>query len=191
MDVSEFDTLDEYKASIRKELEEQVKKNNEIVVENRVLEEALARTPFDLPEAMIDLQLEDEMREYEHQLSHMGLDLNTYLSITGQDLDDIREQLKERAEDKVRVQVLLDKLVEENDYEVSSEEIEAEYDDALEQYGRKDDEEFKKMMKEQVGEDQIKAILQRRKAVEDLKSNVVFVEAKEETVEDTEENEEE
>ena len=191
MDVSEFDTLDEYKASIRKELEEQVKKNNEIVVENRVLEEALARTPFDLPEAMIDLQLEDEMHEYEHQLSHMGLDLNTYLSITGQDLDDIREQLKERAEDKVRVQVLLDKLVEENDYEVSSEEIEAEYDDALEQYGRKDDEEFKKMMKEQVGEDQIKAILQRRKAVEDLKSNVVFVEAKEETVEDTEENEEE
>ena len=191
MDVSEFDTLDEYKASIRKDLEEQVKKNNEIVVENRVLEEALARTPFDLPEAMIDLQLEDEMHEYEHQLSHMGLDLNTYLSITGQDLDDIREQLKERAEDKVRVQVLLDKLVEENDYEVSSEEIEAEYDDALEQYGRKDDEEFKKMMKEQVGEDQIKAILQRRKAVEDLKSNVVFVEAKEETVEDTEENEEE
>ena len=180
MDVSEFDTLDEYKASIRKELEEQVKKNNEIVVENRVLEEALARTPFDLPEAMIDLQLEDEMREYEHQLSHMGLDLNTYLNITGQDLDDIREQLKERAEDKVRVQVLLDKLVEENDYEVSSEEIEAEYDDAIEQYGRKDDEEFKKMMKEQVGEDQIKAILQRRKAVEDLKSNVVFVEAIEE-----------
>lgn len=180
MDVSEFDTLDEYKASIRKELEEQVKKNNEIVVENRVLEEALARTPFDLPEAMIDLQLEDEMREYEHQLSHMGLDLNTYLSITGQDLDDIREQLKERAEDKVRVQVLLDKLVEENDYEVSSEEIEAEYDDALEQYGRKDDEEFKKMMKAQVGEDQIKSILQRRKAVEDLKSNVIFVEAKEE-----------
>ena len=180
MDVSEFDTLDEYKASIRKELEEQVKKNNEIVVENRVLEEALARTPFDLPEAMIDLQLEDEMREYEHQLSHMGLDLNTYLSITGQDLYDIREQLKERAEDKVRVQVLLDKLVEENDYEVSSEEIEAEYDDAIEQYGRKDDEEFKKMMKEQVGEDQIKAILQRRKAVEDLKSNVVFVEAIEE-----------
>ena len=191
MDVSEFDTLDEYKASIRKELEEQVKKNNEIVVENRVLEEALERTPFDLPQSMIDLQLEDEMREYEHQLSHMGLDLNTYLNITGQDLDDIREQLKERAEDKVRVQVLLDKLVEENDYEVSSEEIEAEYDDALEQYGRKDDEEFKKMMKEQVGEDQIKAILQRRKAVEDLKSNVVFVEAKEETVEDTEENEEE
>lgn len=180
MDVSEFDTLDEYKASIRKELEEQVKKNNEIVVENRVLEEALARTPFDLPEAMIDLQLEDEMREYEHQLSHMGLDLNTYLSITGQDLDDIREQLKERAEDKVRVQVLLDKLVEENDYKVSSEEIEAEYDDAIEQYGRKGDEEFKKMMKEQVGEDQIKSILQRRKAVEDLKSNVVFVEAKEE-----------
>lgn len=180
MDVSEFDTLDEYKESIRKELEEQVKKNNEIVVENRVLEEALERTPFDLPQSMIDLQLEDEMREYEHQLSHMGLDLNTYLSITGQDLDDIREQLKERAEDKVRVQVLLDKLVEENDYEVSSEEIEAEYDDAIEQYGRKDDEEFKKMMKEQVGEDQIKAILQRRKAVEDLKSNVVFVEAKEE-----------
>lgn len=180
MDVSEFDTLDEYKESIRKELEEQVKKNNEIVVENRVLEEALERTPFDLPQSMIDLQLEDEMREYEHQLSHMGLDLNTYLSITGQDLDDIREQLKERAEDKVRVQVLLDKLVEENDYEVSSEEIEAEYDDAIEQYGRKDDEEFKKMMKAQVGEDQIKAILQRRKAVEDLKSNVVFVEAKEE-----------
>ena len=180
MDVSEFDTLDEYKESIRKELEEQVKKNNEVVVENRVLEEALERTPFDLPQAMIDLQLEDEMREYEHQLSHMGLDLNTYLSITGQDLDDIREQLKERAEDKVRVQVLLDKLVEENDYEVSSEEIEAEYDDAIEQYGRKDDEEFKKMMKEQVGEDQIKAILQRRKAVEDLKSNVVFVEAIEE-----------
>lgn len=186
MDVSEFDTLDEYKASIREELKEALAESNEVKLENELLEEVVRRTEFDVPEAMIEEQLHDELHDYEHQLSHMGLDMKTYLQITGLTQEDLKDQLRDRAQEKVKMQVILDKLVEVNDYEVSDEEIEKEYEDAMKQYGREFDDDFKKLLKDQVSEEDVKHVIQRRKAVENLKENVVFVEPKEEVeVEET------
>lgn len=187
MDVSEFDTVDEYKSSIREELQKRLVENNEIKVENAVLDEVVKRTEFEVPEAMIEEQLHDELHEYEHQLSHMGLDMKTYLSITNSTEEDLKQQLRQRAINKVKMQVILDKLVEDNDYEVSEEEIDKEYDDAMKQYGREGDEEFKKLLKAQADEEQVKQVIQRRKAIDDLITNVVFVEKKED--EKAEENE--
>lgn len=190
MDVSEFDTLDEYKASIREELKEALAESNEVKLENELLEEVVRRTEFDVPEAMIEEQLHDELHDYEHQLSHMGLDMKTYLQITGLTQEDLKDQLRDRAQEKVKMQVILDKLVEVNDYEVSDEEIEKEYEDAMKQYGREFDDDFKKLLKDQVSEEDVKHVIQRRKAVENLKENVVFVEPKEEEVEVEETTEE-
>ncbi len=184
MDVSEFDTVDEYKNSLREELQERLEENNKIKLENEVLDEVVNRTEFDVPEAMVETQLHDELHEYEHQLSHMGLDMKTYLEITNSTEEDLKDQLRERALNKVKMQVILDKLVEENDYEVSEEEIEKEYDDAMKQYGREGDEEFKKLLKAQADEDQVKQVIQRRKAIDALVENAVFVEKKEEVEED-------
>lgn len=191
MDVSEFDTVDEYKNSIREELQKRLDENNEIKVENAVLDEVVRRTEFEVPQAMVEEQLHDELHEYEHQLSHMGLDMKTYLSITNSTEEDLKEQLRERALNKVKMQVILDKLVEDNDYEVSEEEIDKEYEDAMKQYGKEGDEEFKALLKAQADEEQVKQVIQRRKAIDALIENVVFVEKKEEETEENESSDEE
>ncbi len=192
MDVSEFDTVDEYKNSIREELQKKLDENNEIKVENTVLDEVVKRTEFEVPQAMVEEQLHDELHEYEHQLSHMGLDMKTYLSITNSTEEDLKEQLRERAINKVKMQVILDKLVENNNYEVSEEEIDKEYNDAMKQYGKEGDEEFKKLLKAQADEEQVKKVIQRRKAIDALVENVVFVENKEdEKAEDKESSDKE
>ncbi|MFL8888795.1 trigger factor [Helcococcus kunzii] len=188
MDISEFDTVDEYKDSVRKELKETLDKNNEIDLENQVIKEVIRRTEFDVPNQMIEDQLHDELHEYEHQISHMGLDMKTYLELTGMTVEDIKDQLRERAENKVRIDIILDNIIKNKTYEVSDEEVEAEYSDVAKQYQKEGDEEFMKMLKAQVIPEDIKTILQRRKAVEEFKSNVVFVEKQD--TEDTEEKEE-
>ncbi|WP_282926450.1 trigger factor [Helcococcus kunzii] len=188
MDISEFDTVDEYKDSVRKELKETLDKNNEIDLENQVIEEVIRRTEFDVPNQMIEDQLHDELHEYEHQISHMGLDMKTYLELTGMTVEDIKDQLRERAENKVRIDIILDNIIKNKTYEVSDEEVEAEYSDVAKQYQKEGDEEFMKMLKAQVSPEDIKTILQRRKAVEEFKSNVVFVEKQD--TEETEEKEE-
>ncbi|MCT1796568.1 trigger factor [Helcococcus kunzii] len=188
MDISEFDTVDEYKDSVRKELKETLDKNNEIDLENQVIEEVIRRTEFDVPNQMIEDQLHDELHEYEHQISHMGLDMKTYLELTGMTVEDIKDQLRERVENKVRIDIILDNIIKNKTYEVSDEEVEAEYSDVAKQYQKEGDEEFMKMLKAQVSPEDIKTILQRRKAVEEFKSNVVFVEKQD--TEETEEKEE-
>lgn len=191
MDISEFDTVDEYKDSIRKELQERLNKNNEVELENRVLEEVLRRTPFNVPSQMLEDQLHEEYHEYEHQVSHLGVDMDTYFNLTGQTKESVMESLKQRAEDKVKVEIILDKLVEVNEYEITDEEVNQEYEDALKQYNKEGDEEFKNMLKAQVDEENVKHILRRRKALEELKQNVVFVEKKEiENKESNDSNEE-
>lgn len=187
LDVSEFDTVDEYKASIKEDLKANLERNNDVVLENAVLEEVLRRTPFDLPEQMIEDQLHDEYHEYEHQVSHMGIDMKTYFEMTGQTKETVMDSLRDKAADKVRVEVILDKLVESNEYEVSEEEIDQEYETVMKEYNKEGDEDFKNMLKAQIDEERVRHILQRRKALDELKSNVVFVDKKEEEKTESEE----
>lgn len=186
MDVSEFDTVDEYKESIRKELKENLEKNNEIELENQVIEEVIRRTEINVPNQMVEDQLNEEYHEYTHQISHMGIDMKTYFQLTGSSEEQVREQLRERAENKVKIDLILEKLVEEKEYAVSDDEVENEYKDVAKQYNKEDDAEFIEKMKQQVSPERIKVILQRRKAVDEFKQNVVFVDKKEEKEESEE-----
>ncbi|MFM1539271.1 trigger factor [Helcococcus bovis] len=186
MDVSEFDTVDEYKESIRKELKENLEKNNEIELENQVIEEVIRRTEINVPNQMVEDQLNEEYHEYTHQISHMGIDMKTYFQLTGSSEEQVREQLRERAENKVKIDLILEKLVEEKEYAVSDDEVENEYKDVAKQYNKEGDAEFIEKMKQQVSPERIKVILQRRKAVDEFKQNVVFVDKKEEKEESEE-----
>ena len=191
MDVSEFDTVEEYKESIRKEITEEIERNNEIELENQVIEEVIRRTDFEVPSQMVEDQLHDELHDYEHQLSHMGIDMKTYLQITGSTIEDVKEQLRERATNKVKIDIILDNIIKTKTYEVSDEEIQKEYEDAAKQYGKEGDADFIEMLKAQASEDDIREILQRRKAVTEFKANAVIVEKKAEEVEEAEESTEE
>lgn len=178
IDVSEFDTVEEYKESIKKDLTQRLERANKQTVENAVIDEVIKRTEFEVPSQMIEDQLDEEYHEYEHQISHMGMDMKTFFQLSGSTEADVREQLKERAENKVRIEVILDKLVETKEYDVTDEEVASEYEEVAKEYGKEGDEEFLKLVKAQVSENTIKNLLKRRKAIDELKQNVVFVEKK-------------
>ena len=146
-DVSEFDTLEEYKADIRERLEKDLKEQEKVETENRVIEKALEISEVDIPDGMVESQIDDEMRQFDYRLRSQGLDLEKYLEFTGSNPEDLREQLKPSALNRVKVDLLLEAIVKAEGIEVTEEELEKELEDLAEQYAAEDKEEFIEDMK--------------------------------------------
>jgi len=185
MDVSEFDTLEEYKNDIREKLQKDLEEKNKIEVENRVIEKLVKDNNIPAPESMVEERIDQEVHEYGHNLEHMGFTLESFMQATGAKEEDIREQFKEKAEKQVQAQILLDALLEKENIEISEEEIEEEYKNISKQYGKEDDEEFLETIKKSIGPDYIKEITSKRKVVDKLVANAKFVPAKKEEAEET------
>lgn len=134
-DVSEFDTLDEYKASIKEKLTKAAEAEAENAYQSALIEKAGDNITADIPDAMVEEQMDNIMREYDQNLQMNGLNLELYLKYLGQDAKAFREQTRPTAERRVKTDLLLDKVAEEEKVEVSDEEIEAEYARLAEQYG--------------------------------------------------------
>ena len=129
-----FDTVDEYKADVRAKLVERYEKMADQVVENRVLDALVENMEVEIPAAMYDNEVENELREYDMQLRSNGLDLNTYFKYTGQNLDALRENFRPRAEKSVKVRLALEAVVKAEGLKATAEEIEAEYKRMAEMY---------------------------------------------------------
>lgn len=170
MDVSEFDTLEEYKNSIREKLE----KNNENAVKNEranlAIEKLIEMAEISAPESMIKHQLEHEVREFEQRIRQMGLDRETYLKITNGNMEDLEAQLKPNAEARVKGDLVVDALIKAGDYNVSEEEIEKELEEIAEEYGQNDEskKEFIEGLRESNALDFVKENIIKRKALEDV-----------------------
>ncbi len=134
-DVSEFDTLDEYRASVREKLEKAAEDEATSAYQSALLEKAGDAITADIPEAMVEEQMDNMMREYDQNLQMNGLNLELYLKYLGQDAKTFREQTRPTAERRVRTDLLLDKVAEAENIEVSDEEIDAEYEKLAGQYG--------------------------------------------------------
>ena len=133
-DVSEFDTLDEYKADLRKQLEEENKKYEDSEV-RRILSSKLSENvKVDVPQSMYDRELEDVLRDYEARLNSQGISLDIYFKYTGQTIDNLKSYLKPQAENNVKARLALEAIVKKEDIKVTSEEITKEYDDLAKQY---------------------------------------------------------
>jgi len=176
-DVSEFDTLDEYKNDVRAKLQEQLEEENKMAIENAAVEKLIEMTEVEVPEVMVEEQIDREMQEYEHNLSHMGLSLDQFLQYTGNTRDGLREEFKEQAALKVKGDLALEALALAEGFEASEEDIENEYNIVAEQYGQKDSEEFIAQVKASIGADFMTEIVKKRKGVEFLTSKVKFIEA--------------
>ena len=155
-DVSEFDTLDEYRASIRARIETAEKDNAEADYQNALIEKAGDNITAEIPDAMVQEQVDSMLREYDQNLQASGLSLQTYLQYMGQDLNAFRETLRVTAERRVKTEILLDKIAETEDIQVSEEEISEEYEKAAENY--------------QVDLDTVKAAVPESAIVGDIKS---------------------
>ncbi len=152
-DVSEFDTLDEYKASVRERLEKAAEAEAENAYHSVLIEKAGDNITADIPEAMVEDQLDNMMREFDQNLQMNGLNLELYLKYLGQDPNAFREQNRPTAERRVKTDLVLDKVAEVEDIQVADEEVEAEYTRLAEQYGMEAEQVKKALAREIVSGD--------------------------------------
>ncbi len=189
MDISEFDTIEEYKNDVRAKLQEDVDKQNKLKLENSVIEKLIEENDIKAPKSMVEARIDEEVHNYGHNLESMGFTLESFMEATHATEQDIRDQFRDQAEKNVQAQLLLDAILLKEDIEVSEQELEDEYMDIVKQYGQEENEEFMKTVKSTLSEDYMKEMISKRKLVDKLVANAVFVEAKEEEKEDSQEKE--
>ena len=172
-DVSEFDTLDELKKDIKKQLEKRKNDDAENELHNTLLEEVAKGIKAEIPEAMIEKTIDDDVNEYSYRLQSQGLKLETYLKYTGMDMKGFRECFKERAETQVRLNLALEKIIEKEKIEVTEEDIEAEYKKYADAYNMDID-----TIKKAVSAESLKPELASRKAIDLIVDSAVVTEEK-------------
>jgi len=126
-DVSEFDTLDEYKADIKAKLAKRNEEKAESEFENAIAEALIGKLVAEIPEPMFEAETENYVRDYDTRLRQSGLDLQTYFKYTGLTLDSLRAEMRPQAEKQVKIRLALEKIAELEAIEVSEKEIDDEY----------------------------------------------------------------
>ncbi len=169
-DVSELDTLDELKKDIENKLREQKSKEEENYKRNSLVEKASELAEIDLPDVMVEHEIDHMLQHFEQQLQMQGINLDQYVQFTGQERSELREQFKEDAEKKVRANLVLEAIAAQENVEVSEEETEAEVKKLAEEMGR-DTEEIRKLLEAQGAFVQIRDEVKIRKTIDLLVSN--------------------
>ena len=126
-DVSEFDTLDELKADIRKHLEEANEKKAADAFENKLIDTVIENMEGEIPQEMYEVRIDEMIRDFEYRLQSQGLNLDMYLQYSGLDRDSFRKTFEAQAQRQVKVRLALEKIVELEGIQPTDEEIEAEY----------------------------------------------------------------
>lgn len=168
-DVSEFDTLDELKKDIREKMEKSKSAMAENETKNKIIEKVAENSKVEIPEVMIEKQIENMLYDFDHQLRNQGLDLENYLKLTGTEMDDLKGQMKPDAEKRVKNGLVIDAVAKAENIEVSDEEMEKELKDMAESY-KMEVEKIKSTLRESDLE-YIKDTVVARKTVEFMKEN--------------------
>ena len=126
-DVSEFDTLDELKADIRKHLEEANEKKAADAFENKLIDTVIENMEGEIPQEMYEVRIDEMIRDFEYRLQSQGLNLDMYLQYSGLDRDSFRKTFEAQAQRQVKVRLALEKIVEVEGIAPTDEEVEAEY----------------------------------------------------------------
>ena len=146
-DVSEFDTLDEYKADVRKHLE--VEKENEAkrTKEDEAIAKIIEKSEMEIPEAMIETQCENMVNDFAQRIAQSGLTMEQYMQFSGMTLDKLKEQVRPEAEMRIKSSLVLEQIAKDENIEISDEEVDAEIERMAAQYGMEADK-----LKEYMGE---------------------------------------
>ena len=175
-DVSDFETLAEYKEDLKKKLQEKAAETDLSVMKDRVLEQLYKMNEIEVPAVMIQNEIENMLYDMNQSLSAQGLGLKQYLEWTGKTVDELREETKPDAEKRIRTRVLLKNVIRMENLEVAEEEIRELMEDFGKQYGMDVDQ-----VKEMAGsetENYFREDAQTKKAIDWLFDNAKQVEAK-------------
>lgn len=133
-DVSDFDTLEEYKADVRKKIEERKAASAKAKKEDAVIEKIIEGAKMEIPDAMVKTQAEQGVDEFAQRLQMQGMSIEQYLQYMGGSIDAMVEQYKPQALKRIQSRLVLEAVVAAENLEVSDEELEAEYSRMAEQY---------------------------------------------------------
>ena len=167
-DVSEFDTLDELKADIKKQMNERKAEEAKNDLENQLIEQVIDNMECEVPQCMFDKRADEMVQDYAYRLQMQGIDLDTYLKYLGQDKDAFKATFKDGAEKQVKASIALEAIVEAEKLEATEEEIDAEIAKLAEQYQMEADQ-----IKKAVPADQIAADVKTKKAIDVIVDSAV------------------
>ena len=139
-DVSEFDTLEELKNSIKEKLDTENANKVKFETEEEAIKTVCDNTKIDIPNGMIEMEIDNMIRDMENRLSYQGLKLNQYLQMMGRTEESIRGDFKEQAEKSIKSRLVLEAIVKAEKIEVTPDEITEKIKEMANQYGRKEEE---------------------------------------------------
>ena len=169
MDVSDKETVEEYKAQVTDELDEKLQKESDADVENQLVTKLCELLKGEIPEAMYDNKVNDMMREFDMRLRSQGLDMNTYLQYMGMDAEAVKNSYKPEAEKRVKLRLALEKIAQQEGFtDVSDEDLEAEYSRLAETYKMDIDK-----VKAAIAADELKKDIAVEKAMDFVKESAI------------------
>lgn len=174
-DVSEFDTLEEYKKDIKAKLEKNAEDRVKREIEDAAVDFVISKMKTTVPPVMIENRIDEMVREFEMKISYQGLNLETYLQYAGLEMAQLREQMKEQAEHQVKSMLALEAMAKREKIKVSKDEIEEEYAKLAADYKVELDQ-----IKGYIHEEDVKKSISTNKTIDALVEKVNFVEKTEE-----------
>ena len=181
-DVSDFETLDEYKADLREKLQKAADERDMSMMKDRALEALYNANEIEVPEVMIKNEIDNMIYDMNQSLASQGLGLQQYIEWTGTTIEQVREDAKAEAEKRVKTRVLLKNLIRQEGLEAAAEEVEKLMTEFGEQYGMTADQ--VRTMAGDETENYFREDAQTKKAIDFLFDNAVQVEKKEEEKEE-------
>lgn len=127
-DSTEFDTVDEYKADVKKKLEEANEKHADSEVEAKIFDKVIENMTAEIPQVMFDNRVNEMIGELEQRLAPQGISLDLYMQYTGQTIDTVKKAYAEQAEKQVKLRLALEKIAKLENIEVTEDELKAEFD---------------------------------------------------------------
>ena len=139
-DVSEFDTIDELKASIKEKIENENKNKEKYETEEEAIKTVCENTEIDIPNGMIETEIDNMVKDIEARLSYQGLKLEQYLQMIGKTEEEMRKEFEEQANKSVKSRLVLEAVVEAEKLEASEEDITTKIKDMAKQYNKEEKE---------------------------------------------------
>ena len=139
-DASEFDTLEDWKKSIREKQEKANESKAKFEMEDAAIETVCKNAKVDIPSGMIETQLDNMEKDISSRLNYQGMNLDQYLQMIGKTKKEFRDENKEQAEKQVKTSLVLEAIMKDAKVEVTEEEIDAKIKEMAEMYGQKEEE---------------------------------------------------
>ena len=170
-DVSEFDTLDELRADTRKKLEEDAEARDENKMKDDILKNIYESNDIDVPEVMVESEIDNMMSGYDQQLRSQGMDMETYFKYMGTEPKEFRDNLREEALKSVKTKMIINAIADQEKFEATDADVNAEIEDMAKKYGLEADK-----VKEMIGAENVNIIardIRLKKAIDFIYDNAV------------------